>query len=210
MKAKSGTRTKKTDSIAPAIRELERFFSVFNRKLYDGKLPKPVITIQTTGRRRALGWFCANIWRAKEGEVPEINITAEELGRDVEDILETLLHEMVHLDNWTQGISDCSVQQYHNKRFKVACDKIGLNCERTKHGWSLTSLTPALKALIRAAKPQSAAFKMFRLSFLPGAKAASQGTRLKKWSCGCTNVRVAVADFDAVCNNCGGHFEECE
>ena len=25
------------------------------------------------------------------------------------------------------------------------------------------------------------------------------GSKLKKWSCGCTNVRVAVADFRAVC-----------
>jgi hypothetical protein len=28
------------------------------------------------------------------------------------------------------------------------------------------------------------------------------------WSCGCTNVRVAVEEFDAECNLCGNHFEK--
>ncbi len=32
-------------------------------------------------------------------------------------------------------------------------------------------------------------------------------SKLKKWSCGCpVNVRVAVADFRAVCLDCGEQF----
>ena len=30
--------------------------------------------------------------------------------------------------------------------------------------------------------------------------------KLKKWSCGCQNVRVAIADFSATCNKCGNEF----
>lgn len=31
-------------------------------------------------------------------------------------------------------------------------------------------------------------------------------SKLKKWTCGCTNVRVAVADFQALCLKCGKVF----
>ncbi len=31
-------------------------------------------------------------------------------------------------------------------------------------------------------------------------------SKLKKWTCGCTNVRVAVADFRALCLKCGNEF----
>lgn len=33
-------------------------------------------------------------------------------------------------------------------------------------------------------------------------------SKLKKWSCGCTNVRVAIVDFQAVCLKCGKMFEK--
>ena len=39
------------------------------------------------------------------------------------------------------------------------------------------------------------------------AKAKSKGkSKLKKWSCGCTNIRVAVKYFKAKCLNCGNDF----
>jgi hypothetical protein len=33
-------------------------------------------------------------------------------------------------------------------------------------------------------------------------------SKLKKWTCGCTNIRVAVKDFDAKCLKCGNRFEK--
>ena len=32
-------------------------------------------------------------------------------------------------------------------------------------------------------------------------------SKLKKWTCGCTNVRVAVKEFEAKCLKCGNEFE---
>jgi hypothetical protein len=32
-------------------------------------------------------------------------------------------------------------------------------------------------------------------------------SKLKKWSCGCTNIRVAVKEFEAKCLKCGREFE---
>lgn len=201
----------KPTSILPAIKELERFFKYFNKKLYRGSLPVPIITIQSAGRRRYLGWFCADIWRHRKNEVPEINITAEELNRKPEEILETLLHEMVHLDNWKHDIVDCSTNQYHNKNFKRGCEEIKLVCEKHSNpgiGWGYTYLSPELKKLIRLGKPDKEAFKMFRLDQSINKK--GPGSRLRKYTCGCTNIRVAVSEFDATCNLCGCDFQEAE
>jgi len=32
-------------------------------------------------------------------------------------------------------------------------------------------------------------------------------SKLKKWSCGCQNVRVGKAEFDATCDICSNKFE---
>ncbi len=32
-------------------------------------------------------------------------------------------------------------------------------------------------------------------------------SKLKKWSCGCQNVRVGKSSFEATCDICGGKFE---
>jgi hypothetical protein len=32
-------------------------------------------------------------------------------------------------------------------------------------------------------------------------------SKLKKWSCGCTNIRVAVRSLEAKCLKCGNKFE---
>ena len=32
-------------------------------------------------------------------------------------------------------------------------------------------------------------------------------SKLKKWTCGCTNIRVAVKEFEAKCLKCGKKFE---
>jgi len=42
---------------------------------------------------------------------------------------------------------------------------------------------------------------------LPEPPAKPKGSKLKKWTCPCgVNVRVAIAEFDATCNKCGGRF----
>ena len=137
----------KANSIRPAIAELERLFDVFS-VLFDCDLPLPVITIQTHGRKKTtLGWFWSDAWLAGESTVPEINFAAELLNRDVYQICETLIHEMVHYRNAAKGIKDCNSNQYHNKKFKTACDLVGLNCEKIDgagRGWAWTSLSAEL------------------------------------------------------------------
>lgn len=132
--------------------ELYRAFDHFNHVFADGKLPKVVITIQESGRRNAYGWFGNGFWTDKlAGDVvPEINLSAEYLSRGPEALLETLLHEMAHLWNATvEDVKDCSSGQYHNKHFKVAAERFGLDVSRDgKRGWAYTRLTDMSREVI--------------------------------------------------------------
>ena len=125
--------------------ELYRAFDLFNNVFADNKLPKVVITIQESGRRNAYGWFGNGFWsdRLAGESVPEINLSAEYLSRGPEGLLETLLHEMAHLWNATVAQErDCSGGQYHNKHFKTAAERFGLEVSRDgKRGWAYTKLT---------------------------------------------------------------------
>jgi hypothetical protein len=198
----SETRQPALNSIRPAIEELERAFHRF-APLFGREMPLPVITVQYRGRKNALGWFSDHRWgNGPDGDLPEINLCAESLARSVSDIAGTLLHEMVHYANALDGISDCTVRQYHNRWFRQRCDEIGLVCERMAgRGWAQTSLSPELRAMVDEIQLDANAFGLFRHS--AGAKKAA--TKMKKWRCGCTNVRAAT-DVAAVCHKCGLEF----
>jgi hypothetical protein len=202
----------KNNLMSPAILELERGFKYLNDAIFDNSLPSPVITIQSRGRsKNTLGWFMGEAWAdLKEDEpekkIPEITICAESLDRSTLEVFHTLIHEMVHLRNFDRGIKDCSKGGYHNKKFKEACEIIGLDVEKTKKGYSDTSLTSELIDLIKQIKVNSAAFDIFRSP--PEAK-KGPGSKLKKWSCGCTNIRVAT-ELNAICQTCENPFVRAE
>lgn len=123
------------------IKTLEKVFDKINSELYNNELVRPVITVQT-GRRTVLGWCSASErWINEKKRVYEINIVAENLNRTKEGIIETLLHEVVHLYNCQRGVSDCNSQQYHNKNFKEVAEAHGLNVEKMKNrGFAYTTL----------------------------------------------------------------------
>jgi hypothetical protein len=190
-------------SIRPAIAELERAFLALSAA-FKQKMPLPVITIQTRGRRKlVLGWYAHHRWQNGEPEgASEINVCAEYLAMSPEAIGELLLHEMCHYANALDGIEDCSRNQYHRKSFKARCDSIGLHCEKMgSHGWAKTSLTPELAARVGVVNIDAGAFALFRKP----REEAKVGSRMKKWTCGCTTIRAAV-QVEAGCHKCGQSF----
>lgn len=190
-------------SINLAISELERAYEEL-LPIFPKPMSLPVITIQTRGRSRRLGWFCADKWNDQlEGRrKAEINIAAESLGQGSLEIVHTLVHEMVHFSNNQDGIRDCTVNQYHNKKFAERCQVVGLVPRYGHRGWSDTEISEGLLEQIKALELDDEAFTLFRNS--PEVKKAP--TKLLKWTCGCTNVRVAT-DFAAHCDRCGGAFQ---
>lgn len=190
--------------MSAGVKELERLFTLMNRKFYGGKLLKPIITVQSAGRMKAYGWFCGNLWTVKKDQVPEINLCAEWMKRSTDEVMVTLLHEMVHLDNWQNDIKDCAATQYHNKKFKEAAEKVGFEVEKMgRFGYAKTNLTPSLKKIFATMKPDSEVLGIFRGEL---AKRGSKGSKLKKWTCGCTNVRCATT-LEAHCNACNKPFK---
>jgi len=157
-----------------AIGELTRGYEFFldHFKVEDVvKKVKPIITISPAGRRKALGWFGSNFWQDKENNTfHEINISAEYMTRPVEEIFETLLHEMAHMHNHALGIDDCTVTQYHKKSFKSRAEFYGLVVAKMRgKGYAHTILGDGGTKAIQALKPNAAIFKILRVPMNKGA-----------------------------------------
>lgn len=125
---------------------LNKIFDLLNAEYFENELSRPTITIQSTPK--AYGHFSLkdDTWVSTIGNSHEINIGAGTLSRPIEEVIATLLHEMVHYFNYQNGIQDCSRgNTYHNKRFKVAAESRGLQVSHhEKYGWSITQLTEQL------------------------------------------------------------------
>lgn len=118
--------------------------------------------------------------------------------RQLAEQLETLLHELLHEQQGMYGRS--GRRNYHNLAFRRAALSYGLIINErgqslgvvpgrftellTQHG---VDLTPVLQ-------PQFTVSRQIRDS-----------SKLKKWACDCTNVRVAV-ELHAQCLRCGKPF----
>ena len=120
---------------------LNKIFDLLNAEYFENELSRPTITIQSTPK--AYGHFSLkdDTWVSTIGNSHEINIGAGTLSRPIEEVIATLLHEMVHYLNYKNGIQDCSRgNTYHNKRFKEIAESHGLIVEHEeKYGWTMTT-----------------------------------------------------------------------
>ncbi len=194
-------------AISKMQNKLESSFTFLNDSLFDGSIKPVFITIQSQGRKKnTLGWASTiNFWEngSPESGKQEINICAEYLKRPVAEIMETMVHEMVHIWNAQNSIKDCSKSGRHNMKFKTKCESVGLNCEKGNKGYNFTSLESGGKAeqAINAMDLDENSFTYARSMF----SKPTAPTKMKKWSCGCTIVRCAV-NLMATCQECGGTF----
>ena len=118
---------------------LNKIFALLNASYFENALSKPVITIQSTPK--AYGHVTVTkVWTSEEEERHELNIGAGTLTRPIENVVATMLHEMVHLYNLAHGIKDTSRgYTYHNTKFRdeaVKRDLVITHDDRI--GWSHT------------------------------------------------------------------------
>lgn len=150
------------------INELYRSFDFFNEYFCQNTLKRPIITIQGDKQLgTTYGWFGKGFWKenTEEGEVTidELNLTAEALHREPKYVLETLLHEMAHLKNAQEDISDCTSTQYHNEHFKKTAEFFGLVVDRLKgKGWAKTSLDLKATDAIEKLQPKVEIYQIVR------------------------------------------------
>ena len=119
---------------------LEKIFRSLNSRYFDNMIEEPIITIQSTPR--AYGHVTtAKAWRKANGDTRhELNIGAGTLDRPIENVVATVLHEMVHLWHLQNGVQDCSRGgTYHNKKFRDAATERDLSISYDPRiGWSVT------------------------------------------------------------------------
>ena len=128
----------------------ETAFDVLNEVYFENALPKTVITIQSSPK--SYGYITVNkVWTDNKESYHEINLGAEHLTRHIENVLATLLHEMIHLYCMVNGIADTSKGgRYHNKRFKAEAEKRDLKIDYAQYiGYSVTSPTEKFIEVIR-------------------------------------------------------------
>ena len=88
-----------------AVGQLEKMYNTLNLDLWGGQLPTPIITVQS---KPGTYGHCSvgKVWKRKDGDTYEMNIAAEALDVEIEEVLDTLIHEMVHLYCRENGIQE--------------------------------------------------------------------------------------------------------
>jgi len=113
---------------ASSYAALSRAYEHFNRRLFDGKLPTCLITLQR--HKGAYGYFHAKRFSeletpTKEPDLDEVALNPAGFpGRSAREILSTLVHEMAHL--WQQHFGKPSRGGYHNSQWAHKMVEIGL------------------------------------------------------------------------------------
>jgi len=170
------------NSITPLIEESNRVLreaiKQFNLKV---PLDTITVTIQSKGRRNALGWFWHDRWAKDNSNFHEINLSAEHLNEH--NMGETLIHELAHAENHHNGIQDCDkTGRRHNKKFKSQAEALGLVVEKSGSlGWAYTKLGPAAEKFLTDIKFNRELFTLFRAGV--EGKAGKAGTRMLKLQC---------------------------
>lgn len=206
--------TKTPTNLQPALKELHKFYDKANEILFKKELPPIVITMQSRGNRKGvLGWFVTKeIWDNGTDNIYEINIVPEAMNRDYLEILQTLLHEMVHVYCAIKGIKETSRGgSYHNKRFSDTAELFGLTYPEEKPdsriGYSAVVLKAETVNMIKFWSINKNAFTISRMD-MGGAGKAKKKSNIRKYVCGCGVIIRASKEVNVGCLDCGTKFIE--
>jgi hypothetical protein len=191
--------------------ELYWWTTFFNIRFFkDTPVPIPALTFEKS-RVTTLGHY--RIGRNDFAVREQINLNKLHLNRPLWDILATLLHEMVH--SWEYCYlpeKERTKNWYHTKTFRqkmeefgIICDEKGCHVGLVKKGlfvWTLRQHSVSLSEI-----PNYNISGMSEVFPIEPKKKPKGKSKLKKWSCGCTNIRVAVPNFKAMCLRCENEFE---
>lgn len=114
-----------TDPTTQAYAELQQAFDHYNTELFDGVIPRCLITMQR--EKRTYGYYSTRrfVHRADRITIDEIAINPAYFGVvPLLEILQTMVHEMTHA--WQQHFGSPGRRAYHNKEWADKMESIGL------------------------------------------------------------------------------------
>lgn len=152
---------------------------------------------------RPLGTYCPS--PNGFGIDDEVVISSRHLHRTPAEILRTLLHEMVHQWQHRHGRPGKTRGSHHNLDFRAKCAELGVPCDARGRSVGIVAGSP-FDVLLRAHGAGAQDSLLAAAAAGVAGAGHAPGSKLKKWRCGCTNVRCAV-ELDARCQRCGERFE---
>lgn len=104
--------------------ELTLAYDHFNRTLFEGQLPACLITLQRS--KKSYGYFRRSRFASADGGIAdEIALNPAHFNsRAMDEVLATLVHEMVHL--WQHHFGAPGRGRYHNREWAAQMKAIGL------------------------------------------------------------------------------------
>jgi hypothetical protein len=174
---------------------LQHWAEVFNAQ-FELCIPKLVLAVDRLPAN-VLGHFReGHNGFGLQGEIA-INVRYLMPQRALWEVLGTLLHEMLHA--WQAVYGKPTNRWHHNAEFRAKARELGLNIDaKGLTGYAADSLFKDLLRHFGVSVPAE--------EIIAQREPRRGESKQKKWSCGCTNVRVAVSDFKAQCLNCGNIF----
>jgi hypothetical protein len=189
-------------------RDFQTAFDFLNRKLFADELPQLLVTLQRRGGTQ--GYFSPNRFTGRADGVPAHELALNPdcfTGQSDEEILGTLLHEMVH--QWQQVQGHPPRRGYHDKAFAAKMKELGLDPSDTgkpggrETGGHMSHYIVAGGPYARAYKELAATgFKLEWQSKPPDRKQRQSKTKFTCPSCG--QNAWAKPDARLLCAACGG------
>lgn len=216
---------KASTNIQRSVQYLNKIFKLLNEKYFDNELEQPMITIQSspTAYGHFTPWesWTVNDANGTEHKTVEINLGAGTIDRPIENVVCTLLHEMVHYYCFVKGIPETSNKgRYHNSRFKKEAEKRDLIIENGGTiGWSVTSPSEAILdfCIENSLEDIRIGRNEFTGLFVGGTTAGNgtqkprtgkpKGSNSIKWICPCCHKIIrSTREVNVVCGDCGETF----
>ncbi len=202
----------------PSVEQITSFqaaFDYFNQELFEGKLP-PVILNFSRSRAKTIAFYAPKRWEKGEDKgkaLDEISLNPVHLGRSMEEIFSSLVHEQCHLWQFVSG--NPGRRGYHNREWANKMKEVGLQPVSRggkETGESASHMIMECGGFQKSFQAMPEAFKLPWRVFIEG---GGEEPKLKtksdkvKYSCeGCGANVWGKTNLKILCEKCQISFQE--
>lgn len=190
----------------------QRAWEWFNEELFDGNLHPCLLNFSR--HRGSKGFFTPRRWRKHGQEIHEISLNPDRLSRPVEDVMSTLVHEMVH--QWQFDCGHPPRAGYHDLEWAEKMVEVGLVPSDTAEpggkptGQKMSHYIDPAGRFAQVLKRMPAEYILPWVSNGPDEQAKPKKPRPKKHRFICPGCRTRIwaedENLEAECLGCGEKF----